>query len=98
MGQITVFVFAAMSVACLSEWYKKALRGDGDKTRASGLEISFAALVFSAAFGIALAAYFDIAAWAVKIAATLSVFGFQYVIDMTLVKAAVRALVEKVEK
>ena len=94
------FIIAIASAAALVEWYKKGLRGiDGPagrrESKAGAVEVSAFAAVASVAFGSAFAVLSDMHGFCIIGGVSLSIFSLQYLVDVTIVKKAVNAVMDK---
>ena len=94
------FIIAIVSAAALVEWYKKGLRGiDGDtgrrESKAGAVEVSTFAAMASFAFGVAFCNLSGMDGFCSVGGVSLSIFSLQYLVDMTVVKKAVNAVIDK---
>lgn len=94
------FVIAIVSAAALVEWYKKGLRGIDGKTgrresKAGAVEVSIFAAMASLAFGVAFCNLSGMEGFSSVGGVSLSIFSLQYLVDMTVVKKAVNAVIDK---
>ena len=94
------FIIAIVSAAALVEWYKKGLRGiDSDTGRrgskAGAVEVSIFAAMASLAFGVAFCNLSGMEGFCSIGGVSLSIFSLQYLVDMTVVKKAVNAVIDK---
>lgn len=100
MSKFTIFIGCITSVACVVEWYKKGLRGynteEGTKTRASVIEVSVFAFAVSLLMALSFCTFVSVLVPLCVAGVTVSIFGLQYFVDLTVVKTAVNAVIKKV--
>lgn len=84
---IIQFLFFGCLEACLMEWYKKSLRGDGKATRASKYEIWAVAFVIAVGFAIALVQSNDLGmSWWGLIPYVTGMYALEFTLSMRVVK------------
>ena len=100
MSKFTIFIGCITSVACVVEWYKKGLRGsnteEGTKTRASVIEVSAFAFAVSLLMALSFCTFVSVLSPLCVAGVTVSIFGLQYFVDLTVVKTAVNGVIKKV--
>lgn len=100
MSKVTIFIGCITSVACVVEWYKKGLRGysteEGTKTRASVIEVSVFAFVVSLLMALSFCTFVSVLSPLCVAGVTVSIFGLQYFVDLTVVKTVVNAVIKNV--
>ena len=100
MSKFTIFIGCIISVACVVEWYKKGLRGynteEGIKTRASVIEVSAFAFSVSILMALSFCTFVSVLSPLCVAGVTVSIFGLQYFVDLTVVKTVVNAVIKKV--
>lgn len=88
---ILQFIFFGCLEACLMEWYKKTLRGDGTTTRATKYEIWGVALVVAICFSLALFHSDDLGmGWWALIPYVAGMYALEFTLSMTIVKKLMR--------